>query len=317
MPNSQKKITAGFILLDANSKLLKNIEYKVTTVTNEKEHHLVKGKTNSKGATYEFIKPVNTNICLYVKIGTKDFQKVACLLLPSTEKSKLKIRARISAILVDSKLKKHGESPGSIKRKDYQVIKGDTLEGIAKKFNTNVAQLKRLNPKIKSIHKIYEGNWLKVPAQIGDVSKETTDDSSPQSEPTEPATVDSESDIPIDSEQPWYEEVWDSVKETADEADAMIDKAEEAIKQGQQKVIDETIDAMESVTDASEKLYDTLFGDKEDTTPSNTNPTQNKGKVDEPKLDVKKETGNNQKGNPVEQITYDSDTTVYHNPSSG
>ncbi|MGP9706187.1 hypothetical protein, partial [Psychrobacter sp. AOP31-E1-50] len=122
---------------------------------------------------------------------------------------------------------------------------------------------------------------------------------------------------PIDSEQPWYEEVWDSVKETADEADAMIDKAEEAIKQGQQKVIDETIDAMESVTDASEKLYDTLFGDKEDTTPSNTNPTQNKGKVDEPKLDVKKETGNNQKGNPVEQITYDSDTTVYHNPSSG
>lgn len=312
MPNSQKKITAEFILLDANSKLLKNIEYKVTTVANEKEHHLVKGKTNSKGATYEFVKPINTNVCLYVKIGTKDFQKVACLRLPSTEKSKLKMRARVSAILIDSKLEKHGESPGNIKRKDYQVVKGDTLEGIAKKYNTNVAQLKRLNPKIKNIHKIYEGSWLKVPAQIGDVSKETTDDPSPKSEPTELDTVDSKNDASIDSEQPWYEEVWDSVKEAADEADAMIDKAEEAIKQGQQKVIDETIDTMESVADASEKLYDTLFGNKEDTTSSDINPSNNKSKIDESQLDIKKESGNNQKGNPTEQVTYNSDTTVYH-----
>ena len=58
------------------SKLLKNIEYKVTTVKNDKESHLVKGKTNSKGETYEFVKPINTNVCLYVKIGTKDFQKI-------------------------------------------------------------------------------------------------------------------------------------------------------------------------------------------------------------------------------------------------
>ena len=151
MSNSQKKIAAGFILLDANSKLLKNIEYKVTTFTNEKEHHLVKGKTNSKGETYEFVKPINTNVCLYVKIGIKDFQRVACLPLPSTEKSKLKMRARVSAILIDSQLRKHGDSAGSIKRKDYQVVKDDTLEGIAKKYNTNVAQLKCLNPKIKSI----------------------------------------------------------------------------------------------------------------------------------------------------------------------
>ncbi len=312
MSDNQKKITAGFLLLDANDKLLKNIEYKVVTVKDDKESHLVKGKTNSKGATYEFVKPKNTNICLYVKIGTKGFQKVACLLLPPTKKSKLKIRARVSAILIDSKLEKHGESPGSIKRKDYQVVRGDTLENIAKKFNTDIAQLKSLNPKIKSIHKVYEGDWLKVPAQIGDVSKETTDESSPKSRPTEPATVDSKNDIPIDSEQPWYEKIWDSVKETADEADSIIDKVEEAIKQGQQKAIDETIDAVESISDASEKLYDKIFDDKEDTTPSNTNSSNNKSKVDESQLDIKKETGNNEKGNPVEQITYDSDTTVYH-----
>ncbi|WP_058368556.1 LysM peptidoglycan-binding domain-containing protein [Psychrobacter sp. ENNN9_III] len=308
MPNSQKKITAGFILLDANSKLLKNIEYKVTTIANEKEHHLVKGKTNSKGATYEFVKPVNTNICLYVKIGKKDFQKIVCLPLPLTEKNKLKMRARVSAILIDSKLEKHGESPGSIKRKDYQVVKGDTLKGIAKKYNTNVAQLKRLNPKIQSIHKIYEGDWLKVPAQIGDVSKETTEESLSKSKPTKPATLDPKSD----SDKPWYDNVLDGVKSTVDKADAMIDRVEESLKQGQQKIIDETIDAVESISDASEKLYDKVFDDKEDTIPSNTNPPHNKGKVDEPKLDVKKETGNNQKGNPTEQVTYDSDTTVYH-----
>ena len=52
MSNSQKQITAGFILLDFNSKLLKNIEYKVTIVKNYKESHLVKGKTNSKVETY-------------------------------------------------------------------------------------------------------------------------------------------------------------------------------------------------------------------------------------------------------------------------
>ena len=312
MSNSHKKIKAGFLLLDANDKLLKNIEYKIVTVKNNEESHLVKGKTNSKGATYEFVKPIGTKLCLYIKIGTKDFKKVSCLLLPSTNKSKLKIRARVSAILIDSELRKHGEDAGSIKRKDYQVVKGDTLENIAKKFNTNVAQLKRLNPKIKSIHKIYEGDWLKVPAQIGDVSKETTDDSSSQSKPTEPATVDSKSDISIDSEQPWYEEVWDNLKETSDEADAMIDKAEEAIKQGQQKVIDETIDAMESIADASEKLHDTLFGDKEATTSSGINPSNNKSKIDESQLDIKQEAGNNQKGNPAEQFTYDSDTTVYH-----
>lgn len=308
MSDNQKKITAGFLLLDANDKLLKNIEYKVVTVKDDKESHLVKGKTNSKGATYEFVKPKNTNICLYVKIGTKGFQKVACLLLPPTKKSKLKIRARVSAILIDSKLEKHGESPGSIKRKDYQVVRGDTLENIAKKFNTDIAQLKSLNPKIKSIHKVYEGDWLKVPAQIGDASKETTDNSPPKPKPTKPATVDSKND----SDQPWYEEVWDSVKETADESDAMIDKVEEAIKQGQQKVIDETIDVMESVADASEKLYDTLFDDKEDTTSSDINPSNNKSKIDESQLDIKQEAGTNQKGNPAEQFTYDNDTTVYH-----
>lgn len=308
MSNSQKKVKAGFILLDANSKLLKNIEYKVTTVKNDKEKYLVKGKTNSKGATYEFVKPLGTKLCLYIKVGSKDFKKVACLLLPSTNKSKLKIRARVSAILIDSKLRKHGDGTGSIKRKNYQVVTGDTLESIAQKYSTEVSDLKRLNPEIKSIHKIFAGNWLKVPAQLGDTSKDTTDNSSN----SKPTTTESSSSKSSTSEQPWYDSVLDSVKETVDKADAVIDKTEESIKQGQQKIIDGTVDAVEGISDVSGKLYDKVFGDEEGTTPSNTNSSNSKSKVDEPQLDIKKEEGNNQKGNPADQVTYDSDTTIYH-----
>lgn len=318
MSNNQSKITASFILLDANSKLLKNIEYKVTTVKGNKENHLVKGKTNSKGATYEFVKPISTKLCLYIKIGSKDFKKVACLLLPSTSKSKLKIRARVSAILIDSKLKEHGSSAGSVKRKDYKVVTDDTLESIAQRHNTEVSELKRLNPKIKSIHKIFAGDWLKVPAQLGDTSKDTTDNSSPKPMPTEPAKANSKNDTSIDLEQPWYEKAWNNVKDGSDKIDAVINKAEESIKQGQQKIINGTLDAKEHVAETSGKLYDKVFSvDEPSKTNNKNNPAKtesldNKNKASEPPLEIKKDAGNNQKGNPSDQITYDSDTTVYH-----
>lgn len=379
MSNNHRKTTASFILLDANSNLLKDIEYKVTTVSNNEERHLVKGKTNSKGATYEFVKPIGTKLCLYVKIGTIDFKKVECLILPSTKKNILKIIARVNAILVDSKLKKHGGKVGDIKRKDYKIVQGDTLGSIAKKHNTNVQQLMSLNSKIKSIHKIYEGDWLKVPAQIGDVSKDTINNSSQPSSnkittstyriesgdtlseisersgksvsdlqkinnisnrhqirkdqvltleinttsksvSTMPTATETENNGPTDSERPWYDKAWDSVSDITDEADAMIDKAEEALKQGQQKIINKTNEAMESVADANKKIYDTVFDD-DDTESSKTNdknstsktkPSNSKSKANEPQLSIQKEVGNNQKGNPAEQITYDNDTTVYH-----
>ncbi|MGP9493542.1 LysM peptidoglycan-binding domain-containing protein, partial [Psychrobacter sp. AOP7-B1-24] len=311
MSNSQKKLTAWFVLLDAQSKVLKNIEYKVTAVnSNEEEEHVVKGKTNSKGATYEFVKPIHTKLCLYVKIGTKDFKKAGNISLPPVKENRLKIKAKISAVLIDSKLKKHGNEAGSIKRKDYKVVTGDTLESIAKKHNTDIATLKRLNPKIKSIHKIFAGHWLKVPVQIGDVGKETEDKPSPSVSTKPPATKTKGSE-PVDSEQPWYDKAWDSVKDIHDEADAMIDRAEEAIKDGQQKIIKGTLEA-------KEQLYDTVFGDDESSKTNNKNKKSpaktesSNNKTNEPPLEIKKKAGNNQNGNPAEQITYDSYTTVYH-----
>lgn len=318
MSNNQSKITASFILLDANSRLLKNIEYKVTTVKDNKENHLVEGKTNSKGATYEFVKPISTKLCLYIKIGSKGFKKVTCLLLPSTSKSKLKIRARVSAILIDSKLKEHGSNAGSVKRKDYKVVTGDTLESIAQRHNTEVSELKRLNPKIKSIHKIFAGDWLKVPAQLGDTSKDTTDNSSPKPMLTKQAKANSKNDTSIDLEQPWYQKAWNNVKDGTDKIDDVINKAEESIKQGQQRIINGTLYTREHVAETSGKLYDKVFGEDEPSkinnrnNPAKTESLGNKNKTSEPPLEIKKDAGNNQKGNPSDQITYDSDTTVYH-----
>ena len=43
----------------------------------------------------------------------------------------------------------------------YVIKKGDTLSGIAKKFNTTVKELARKN-NIKDINKIYAGDVLKI-----------------------------------------------------------------------------------------------------------------------------------------------------------
>lgn len=48
------------------------------------------------------------------------------------------------------------------------MVAGDTLEGIAKRHNTSVVELKNLNPKINNINKIYAGKWIKVPFNGGD-----------------------------------------------------------------------------------------------------------------------------------------------------
>lgn len=367
MSGIKKKVTAGFILLDANSKRLKNIEYKVTSINNNKESHVVKGTTNSKGETYEFVKHINTKVNLYVKIGNNEYKNIAYLVLPSVN-NKLKIRARVSAVLISSKLKKHGDNSGDIKRKNYKVVKGDTFDSIARKHNTNTAQLKNLNPNVKDIHKIYTGDWLKVPIQLGDVSKETVhisdkfpnyeitsdtyivqsgdtlgdiaqrsrksidelqkinDISNPdkirknqvlklrENTSSEPSLnkVSIENDSPIVSKESWYERAWSSIKDTTD-------KVEKSVNQGQQKIIDETLDAKEYVIDTSKKLYDTVFSDDtkvfKDNDTKNTSKTESsnsKDKSDDLQLNIKKEVGNNQKGNPTEQVTYDSDTTVYH-----
>lgn len=213
MSKDNKKITAVFLLLDKNNTPLKNIDYKVTEELNNKERHVIKGKTNSKGKTFEFIRSVGTKICIYIKIGTNELKKYSCLHLPDTKKDKLIIRAKVSAILVNTELKEHEGTAGSIKRKDYQVVSGDTLGAIAKNNNTTVAYLKSLNPHIKNIHKIFPGDWIKIP-----ISSKDKDESS---------------------------ESKDQVEEPSD-------------------------------------------------------------------IDINQDSGNNQNGHPTEQISYDSDTTVYH-----
>ncbi len=333
MSKNQKKITVGFILLDSNSKLLKNIEYKVTTVKNDKESHLVKGKTNSKGETYEFVKPINTNVCLYVKIGTKDFQKIACLPLPSTEKSKLKIRARVSAILIDSQLRKHGDSAGSIKRKDYKVVAGDTLEVIAKRHNTSVVELKNLNPKIKNINKIYAGQWIKVPFNGGDKERsvdENTKDNKITTSTYKVKSGDTLSKIAERSGQSVSDlEKINNISNRHEIREGQVlkinSKAQPSSEKNNKDWKDKINDGLDSLKDSVKDTVDNIkdkLGDLDNDTlgnnkppasnPSTPTPTPTKPKVDIPDVELNKNSGNNQKGNPVEQITYDSNTTVYH-----
>lgn len=333
MSNSQKQITAGFILLDFNSKLLKNIEYKVTIVKNYKESHLVKGKTNSKGETYEFVKPINTNVCLYVKIGTKDFQKIACLPLPSTEKSKLKIRARVSAILIDSQLRKHGDSAGSIKRKDYQVVAGDTLEGIAKRHNTSVVELKNLNPKINNINKIYAGKWIKVPFNGGDKERSVDENTEANKITTITYKVKSGDTLSKIAERSGESvsdlEKINNISNRHEIREGQVlkinSKAQSSSEKNDKDWKDKINDGLDSLKDSVKDTVDNIkdkLGDLDNDTLGNHNPpaskpsiptpTPTKPKVDIPDVELNKNSGNNQKGNPAEQITYDSKTTVYH-----
>lgn len=46
----------------------------------------------------------------------------------------------------------------------YTVKRGDTVGGIAKRYNTNVATLLRLNPQIRNPNRLYIGQRIRVPA---------------------------------------------------------------------------------------------------------------------------------------------------------
>lgn len=45
----------------------------------------------------------------------------------------------------------------------YTVKKGDTVSGIAQRYNTTTSKIKAVNPNIKDINKIYVGQVIEVP----------------------------------------------------------------------------------------------------------------------------------------------------------
>lgn len=60
----------------------------------------------------------------------------------------------------------------------YKIKYGDTLSGIASKYNTSVNTLMSLNPYISNANKIYAGNTLKLPGSSTNSSKSSPNSSS-------------------------------------------------------------------------------------------------------------------------------------------
>ena len=58
--------------------------------------------------------------------------------------------------------------------KNYKIKWGDTLSELAVKFHTTVAELMRLNPKIKNKNLIYAGDTIKVPASSSSSTKSSS-----------------------------------------------------------------------------------------------------------------------------------------------
>lgn len=61
----------------------------------------------------------------------------------------------------------------------YKIQKGDTLSGIAQKYNTSVNELMSLNPYIKNANLIYAGNSLELPTQQPTTMSTVTNASTP------------------------------------------------------------------------------------------------------------------------------------------
>lgn len=60
----------------------------------------------------------------------------------------------------------------------YKIKYGDTLSGIASKYNTSVGTLMDLNPYITNANKIYAGNTLKLPGSSSSSNKSSSSSSS-------------------------------------------------------------------------------------------------------------------------------------------
>lgn len=70
----------------------------------------------------------------------------------------------------------------------YKIKSGDTLSGIAQKYNTSVGTLMGLNPYIKNANLIYAGNTLKLPGTTNTV-KSTGTTNTTTSQPTQTTPV--------------------------------------------------------------------------------------------------------------------------------
>lgn len=71
----------------------------------------------------------------------------------------------------------------------YTIQRGDTLSGIAQKYNTSVNELMSLNPYIKNANLIYAGNSLELPSQQPTTTSTVNNDVAPTNNTTAVSTT--------------------------------------------------------------------------------------------------------------------------------
>lgn len=157
---SIRKTTAEYCITDLAGTPLRNIAYKVTDIAGNK---IVQGVTNSKGRTYQFIKPMGTIVCLKVSYNGSSYQLIGTDYLVS---SRITINKKFFGFLLNTTLREHEGNVGNYTRKTHPIVSGDTLEKIAKKYGTTVQALAKLN-NLKAPYTIYAGKSLKVLVATG------------------------------------------------------------------------------------------------------------------------------------------------------
>lgn len=135
----------------------------------------------------------------------------------------------------------------------YTIQKGDTLSGIAQRYNTDVNTLMSLNPYIKNANLIYAGNSLNLPSQ------QVTSQTSPVATPSTTQTVQATSNVPQKTTQQLAEEYAKS-QNTSTETEvqnmlAQYEKIAEAQKNALEESRKQSVNEINSQKDTINDTY--------------------------------------------------------------
>jgi LysM repeat protein len=106
---------------------------------------------------------------------------------------------------------------------DYRIKSGDTLSGIAKRYNTDVGSLMKANPNIKNADLIYAGAKLNIPGSKDEFKADGTGKKGPDLKggPQQTSGAQATGDVPKGQVGDWIKQAMDILKANGVPADKM------------------------------------------------------------------------------------------------